>query len=258
MKIIVCLKQVPETTEIKIDPETNTLIREGVNSIINPFDLYALEEGLRIKERQGGEVIALSMGPPQAEAVLKEAISLGADEGILLTDRAFAGSDTLATSYILATAIRKVKEFDLIICGKQALDGDTGQVGPGIAQTLEVPFITYVRKIEEISTEKIRAERMMEEGYEVIETSLPALITVVKEINEPRLPSLRGKMRARKYTPIIWGKRDLEVAEGKIGLRGSPTRVIKIFTPPPRPGGIILKGTKEEVVEKLSEIIKKI
>ena len=185
MNIIVCIKQVPETTDVRINPETNTLIREGVKSIINPFDMYAIEEAARLKERFGGKAMVLTMGPPQAEAALREAISMGMDEAILVSDRAFAGSDTWASSYTLSAAIRKIKEFDLIICGKQASDGDTAQVGPGIAAHLDLPQITYVKKIEECTQDKLRAERLMEEGFEIIETPLPALITVVKEINEP-------------------------------------------------------------------------
>ena len=195
MDIIVCIKQVPDTTDVRIDPMTNTLIREGVQSIINPFDMYAIEEGIQLKERFGGNVIVVTMGPPQAEAALREAISLGADEGILVSDRAFAGSDTWATSYTLAAAIKKIGGFDLIICGKQASDGDTAQVGPGIAAHLDLPQVTYVKKVENIDEKHAKVERMTEEGYEVVETPLPCLLTVVKEINEPRLPSLKGMMR---------------------------------------------------------------
>ena len=185
MNIIVCIKQVPETTEVRINPETNTLMREGVKAIINPFDMYAIEEGVRLKEKTGGKVTVLTMGPPQAETALKEAISLGADEAVLLSDRAFAGSDTWATSYTLAAGIRKLKDYDLIICGKQASDGDTAQVGPGIATHLDIPQVTYVKKIEEVKDKVIKVERMTEEGYEIIESRLPLLITVVKEINTP-------------------------------------------------------------------------
>lgn len=251
MNIIVCIKQVPDTTNVRIDPETNTLMREGVESIINPFDMYALEEGMRIRERIGGKVTALTMGPPQAENALREAISLGIDDAILLSDRAFAGSDTWATSLALAGAIRKISSYDLIICGKQAIDGDTAQVGPGIAVHLNIPQITFVKKIEEISDKKIRAERMMEEGYQIIEAPLPALITVVKEINEPRLPSMKGKMKAKKAEIPVWKITDIQVPEDEVGLKGSPTVVKKIFTPPKRTGGRILKGEIPEVVDEL-------
>ncbi|MFH1612115.1 MAG: electron transfer flavoprotein subunit beta/FixA family protein [bacterium] len=256
MNIIVCIKQVPQTTQVKIDPKTNTLIREGVESIINPFDMYALEEAIRIREKFGGKITVISMGPPQAESALREAISLGIDEAILISDRAFAGSDTLATSYILSCGIKKIKEFDLIICGKQAIDGDTAQVGPGIAQILNIPFVAYVKKIEKIENGKIKLERMMEEGYEVIEINLPGLITVVKEINEPRLPSLKGKIKSKQCFIHNWKKQDLEIDEKKIGLSGSPTRVVKIFTPAIKSEGIIIKGELEESVEKLSQVIK--
>ncbi|MDI6758883.1 MAG: electron transfer flavoprotein subunit beta/FixA family protein [Candidatus Omnitrophota bacterium] len=256
MNIIVCIKQVPETTEVKINPETNTLIREGVKSIINPFDMYAIEEAVRLKERFTGKVIVLTMGPPQAESALREAISLGADEAILLCDRSFAGSDTWATSYTLAGAIRKIGFFDLILCGKQASDGDTAQVGPGISMHLDIPQVTYVKKIEEVKDKIIRVERMMEEGFEIIEAPLPVLLTVVKEINEPRLPSLKGMMRAKTAQITVWSQKDLNLDAQKIGLNGSPTQVVKIFTPPQRTGGQILSGETEEIIEKLAKIIK--
>ena len=256
MNIIVCIKQVPDTTDIRIDPETNTLIRSGVASIINPFDVYAIEEGIRLKEKFGGKVTIVTMGPPQAEAALREAISLGADEGILVSDRAFAGSDTWATSYTLSRAIHKIGDYDLIITGKQAIDGDTAQVGPGISAHLDIPQITYVKKIEEIKDKNIRAERMTEEGFEIIETPLPALITVVKEINEPRLPSLKGKMRAKKAEIKKWGAKDLDVDPDLIGLNGSPTKVVKIFTPPPRKKGQMLEGEAKDISQKLVELLK--
>ncbi len=256
MDIIVCIKQVPDTTDVRIDPMTNTLIREGVQSIINPFDMYAIEEGIQLKERFGGNVIVVTMGPPQAEAALREAISLGADEGILVSDRAFAGSDTWATSYTLAAAIKKIGGFDLIICGKQASDGDTAQVGPGIAAHLDLPQVTYVKKVENIDEKHAKVERMTEEGYEVVETPLPCLLTVVKEINEPRLPSLKGMMRSKKAEIKKLIKDDLDVDEEGLGLNGSPTQVVKIFTPPPREGGQMLEGEVSEVAKKLVEALK--
>ncbi len=257
MNIIVCIKQVPETTEVKINPETNTLIREGVKSIINPFDVYAIEEGVRLKEKFGGKATVITMGPPQAEAVLREAISMGIDEGILLSDRAFAGSDTWATSYALSAAIKKMGSFDLIICGKQASDGDTAQVGPGISAHLDVPQVTYVKKIEEVKDNLARVERMTEEGYEIIEVPLPALITVVKEINTPRLPSLKGMMRAKQAKIIHWKALDIETDSNCVGLTGSPTQVVKIFTPTPRVGGQMLRGETQEIVDKLVEVLRK-
>ncbi|HDM08554.1 MAG TPA: electron transfer flavoprotein subunit beta/FixA family protein [Candidatus Omnitrophica bacterium] len=257
MKIIVCIKQVPETTNVKIDSEKGTLIREGVDSIINPFDMYAIEEGLRIKERLGeGEVIVISMGPPQADQALREAISMGADSAVLITDKKLAGSDTWATSYTLSKAIQKIGNYSLVLCGKQAIDGDTAQVGPGISSWLDIPQVTYVKKIRQISKDKAVVERMTEEGFDVIETPLPALFTVVKEINEPRLPSLKGKLRARKVEIPVWGVNELGLEEEKIGLDGSPTRVVKIFTPPPREKGMILEGEPQKVVDSLVEKLK--
>ncbi|UCD54707.1 MAG: electron transfer flavoprotein subunit beta/FixA family protein [Candidatus Omnitrophota bacterium] len=256
MNVIVCIKQVPNTTQVSINPETNTLIREGVECVINPFDMYAIEEGIRLREKFGGKVTVISMGPPQAEEALREGISLGCDEGILVTDKQFAGSDTWATSYVLSRAIKKIGDFDIVICGKQASDGDTAQVGPGISTHLDIPQVTYVKKIEEIAATKARVERMIEEGFEIIETPLPCLLTVVKEINEPRLPSLKGKMRAKKADITKWNAEDLNCDFDKIGLDGSPTRVVKIFTPPRRKGGVILKGELHEIVDKLAGELK--
>ena len=259
MHFIVCIKQVPETTDVRIDPKTNTLMREGVQSIVNPFDMYAIEESIRLKERLGGKVTAISMGPPQAEAALREAIAMGVDEGILLSDRAFAGSDTWATSYTLAMALRKIGDYSVILCGKQASDGDTAQVGPGIATQLDLPQITYVRKIDEIDDKHIVAERLLEGGYEVIEGPIPCVLTVVKEINQPRLPSLKGKMAAKKAAITRWTAADILAESTKTGLDGSPTKVVKIFSPQPRGGGEILKGEPEEtvplLVEKLKDIV---
>ncbi len=256
MNIVVCIKQVPDTQDVKINPETNTLIREGVNSIINPFDMYAIEEALRVKERIGGKVTVVTMGPPQAEEALREAISLGADDVFHVTDRAFAGADTWATSYTLAKTIEKIGKYDLIICGKQAIDSDTAQVGPGIAAQLDIPQVTYVKKTEEIKDGVARFERMTEEGHEVIETPLPCLITVVKEINIPRLPSLKGKIRAKQAQVAKYTAKDIDADPNKIGLKGSPTVVDKIFAPPKRAGGQILQGTTDEAVVKLVEALK--
>lgn len=252
MKIVVLIKQVPDTTDIQIDRETNTLIREGVPSIINPFDTYAVEEALRIRERMGeGTVTVMSMGPPQVEAALRDTLALGADEVVLLSDRAFAGSDTWSTSYTLAAGIRKLGSCDVVLCGKQAIDGDTAQVGPGVAQFLDLPQVTYVRKLD-IEGGFARAERMMEDGYDVVRVKLPAVFTVVKEINEPRLPSLKGKMKAKKAEVTVWGRDDLEVDPGELGLDGSPTRVIRIFAPEPREGGVVFEGEVDECVDRLA------
>ncbi len=256
MHIVVCIKQVPDTADVKIDPKTNTLIREGVQSIVNPFDMYAIEEAVRIKEKKGGTVTVITMGPPQAETALREAISMGCDKAILLSDRAFAGSDTWATSYTLSMAIKKLEKVDIIVCGKQASDGDTAQVGPGIAAHLNLPQITYVRKIEEITDNDIVAERLLEEGYEVIKSPLPCLITVVKEINEPRIPSLKGKLAAKKAQITVWKAGDLGCDPKNIGLDGSPTKVVRIFNPPPRQGGQIFKGEPEEIVPQIVEKLK--
>ncbi|MFZ5800924.1 MAG: electron transfer flavoprotein subunit beta/FixA family protein, partial [Candidatus Omnitrophota bacterium] len=253
----VCIKQVPETTQVQIDPKTNTLIREGVKSIINPFDMYAIEEGIRLKEQCGGKVTIITMGPPQAESALREAIALGADEGILVSDRAFAGSDTWATSFTLAAAIKKHGKFDLIICGKQASDGDTAQVGPGISVHLNIPQVTFVKKVEEIKDNLAKVERLTEEGFDIIETPLPALLTVVKEINTPRLPSLKGMMRSKSAQIIKWSNKDLGIDPQNLGLLGSPTQVVKIFTPPQRSAGQMLSGEPAEMAEKLVEAIKK-
>jgi len=256
MNIIVCIKQVPDTTNVRIDPETNTLVRSGVQSIVNPFDMYAIEEAIRLKEKFGGMVTVVTMGPPQAEEALREAISLGADEAVLVSDRAFAGSDTWATSYTLSKAVRKIGKFDLVVCGKQAIDGDTAQVGPGVAAFLDIPQITFVKKIEDIKDSFIRAERMTEEGYDIIESPLPCLITVVKEINEPRLPSLKGKMRAKKIEIKKLEAKDLDADPDSLGLKGSPTKVVKIFTPPPRKGGQMLKGEAKDISERLVDLLK--
>ncbi len=231
MRIIVCIKQVPDPEEAKMDETKGTVVREGVSLIINPFDLYAVEEALRIKEKTGGEVITISMGPPQTIDALKETIAMGVDSAYLISDRAFAGADTLATSYALSQAIKKIGGYNLIICGKQAIDGDTAQTGPGVAAHLNLPQITFVRKIEEIREDYIRTERLTEEGYQVIESPLPALLTVVKEINEPRLPTLKGKLRAKKTEIPVFTPDDIEADRGKIGLDGSPTQVLEIFTP---------------------------
>ncbi|MEA3312586.1 MAG: electron transfer flavoprotein subunit beta/FixA family protein [candidate division WOR-3 bacterium] len=239
MRFVVCVKQVPDTTEVRVNPETNTLIREGVPAMVNPFDLYAVEEALILKEKFGGEVVAISMGPPQAEEALREVISMGADRAILISDKRFAGADTWATSYTLAAAIRKIGEFDIILTGKQAADGDTAQVGPGIAEFLDIPQATFVRKVEELDPVKrtVSLQSMWEEGSEILELPLPCLITTVKELNEPRLPSLRGKLTAKKAEIPMWSFDDLGVKEEEVGLKGSPTQVIKIFPPPPRAEG---------------------
>ncbi|MDO8885351.1 electron transfer flavoprotein subunit beta/FixA family protein [Candidatus Oleimmundimicrobium sp.] len=257
MNIIVCIKQVPDTTKVKIDPETNTLVREGVKSIINPFDMYALEEAIRTKEKVGGNISVLTMGPPQAAEALREAIAMGVDDVYLLSDRAFAGADTLATSYTLSKGIEKIEQFDLIICGKQTIDGDTGQVGPEVAQKLGIPVVTYVSKIENIKNGQIKLKRMVEDGYEVIEAETPLLITVVKEINEPRMPSLRGTMKAKKAEIPTWNANDIGAESERAGLSGSPTQVVRIFAPEISKKCEILEGEPTEIAEKLIKKLKK-
>jgi len=254
MNIIVCIKQVPDTAEIKIDPVTKRLLREGVKSMINPFDMYAIEEALRLKEKLGGKVTAITMGPSQGESALREAISLGCDEAILISDPAFIGSDTLATSYTLSQAIEKIKDYDMIFCGKQTLDGDTAHVGPGIAGILDIPQIINVRKIQDIKEGLLIAERMTEYGYDVLEVKLPCLLTVVKDINVPRLPSLKGKMKAKSAQVSVWKASDIGVQEDCAGAKGSATEVWKVVTPPARPQGKIFEG--ETAVDQLVGVLK--
>lgn len=257
MNIIVLIKQVVATTNVKINPDTGTLIRDGVESIINPFDEYAIEEGLRIKEKLGGKVTVITMGPSQGKEVIRKAIGMGADEGYLITDKQIAGSDTWATAYTLAQALKKIGDYQLIITGKQAVDGDTAQVGPEVAACLDLPIISWVRKIEEISDTAIRAERLMDDGYDVVESPLPALISVVKEINEPRLESLKGKMKAKKYEPITWGVGDMPGFDtAQVGLQGSPTRVVKTFTPAREYNGERIEGDAAQAAAVLSQKIK--
>lgn len=260
MKICCCIKQVPGTTDVKINPETNTLVREGVETQINPFDLYALEEAVRTKERMtaAGDVstvTVLSMGPPQAEDALREAISLGADDAILLSAREFAGSDTWCTSYVLAKALMKL-EPDIVFCGMQAIDGDTGQVGPGIAIHMSYAQVAYVAEIQAIDKKQMTAKRLIEEGYEVCEVKLPAVLTVVKEINEPRTPSLRGKMAAKNAKIPVWGPAEIETPADKVGLLGSPTQVVKVMTPPCRSGGAKYEGETAELVDRFFDTLK--
>jgi electron transfer flavoprotein beta subunit len=261
MKIVVCIKQVPDTNEVKIDKKTNTLIRDGVPSIINPDDKAALEEAISIKDEMGGEVVALCMGPPQAEYALNEALAMGADESILLSSRAFAGSDTLATSLVLAKAIEKIKDYDLIFCGRQAIDGDTAQVGPEIAEHLDLPQVTYVQKIKEINETTASIERALEDGYEIVEIQMPAVLTSIKELNIPRYPNIGDIVEVFDNKKIlIWTEKDLDVDVERLGLKGSPTQVVKTFTPPKKDPGMIIEGDtdKEKVrflIEKLNTVI---
>lgn len=252
MEICVLIKQVPSTDKVKIDEKTGTMIRSDLESELNPLDMYAVEEAVRIKEKNPGtKITAISMGPASAEYAIKEAISMGCDEGVLLTDRKFAGADTLATAYTI-TQYLKTKKFDIIFAGERATDGETGQVGPSVGAQLEIPILTYVNKITKITNENITVQRAIEGGNEVIQTTLPALITVVKEINEPRLPNLENKLRAKKSKIKILTNEELKIKEDKIGLKGSPTRVVKVFYPKiSRQGEKITIKTPQEGVEKI-------
>ena len=240
MNVIVCLKQVPDTAEVRINPETGTLMREGVPAIVNPFDTFAVEEALCLREKFGGAVTVLTMGPPQAAEALREALAMGADRAVLLSDRAFAGSDTWATAYTLSLAIRKMGPFDIVLCGKQAIDGDTGQVGPGLAVQLGVPALAYVSRILRVEAAPapglIEVERVLDEGRETLRAALPALLTVVKDINVPRLSTIADIRRAVRMEIPTWRAADLPGADpAKLGLDGSPTRVVTICSPPGRP-----------------------
>jgi len=231
MHIIVPIKQVPQSSDVKMDPTTGTMIRSARSSVLNPLDLYALEAALRLKEEHGGAVTVMTMGPPSAVQILKEALSMGADRALHLTDRLFGGGDTYATGYVLSRAIEKIGTFDLVITGERATDGDTAQVGPGIAAWLGLGLATYVSAITECTETAITVDRLIEEGYERVRVRLPALLSVVKEIAVPRLPTLKGKKRAMA-TPIeTWDAAFIEADRTKIGLKGSPTRVVKIETP---------------------------
>mgnify|MGYP000852745189 FL=1 len=243
MHIIVCIKQVPDTAEVKINPDTGTLIREGVPSIVNPFDEYAIEEALCLRTKFGGKVTVITMGPPQAVSALRQAVAMGADEAVLLSDRAFAGSDTWATSYTLAAAIRKTGPADLILCGKQAIDGDTGQVGPGIAVQLGINVLTYVSRVNRVEPEPapgvIEVERTLDEGRETVESRLPILLTVVKDINIPRLAAIADVRRAARMAIPTWGAADLPGVDMRfLGLEGSPTRVVRIASPSGRAAAV--------------------
>ena len=247
MKIIVPIKQVPETNNVKMDEETGTMIREGVESIINPLDLYAIEEAIRLKEQFCGEITVISMGPSKAIEAIKEAIAMGCDNGILLSDRKFAGSDTWATSYVISQCIKKMEDFDLILCGERATDGDTAQVGPGIASFLDLPISTFTSEIVRVEKDSIQVKRLVEGGYELLDLKLPAVLTVIKEISNPRLPTLKGKLKAKEIKIPTWGPQNIDAQDGCLGLNGSPTRVVKIFTQK-----ITREGEKIKVKDEVS------
>jgi len=245
LHIVACIKQVPDTTQVRIDPETNTLVREGIPAIINPFDLHAIETAARLKERYGGQVSLLSMGPPQAVEALQKGLSFGADRAVLLSDGAFRGSDTLATSAALTAGIRalaKEQPVDIVICGKQTIDGDTAQVGPGIATRLGYSQLTYVGKVESVDLEarRIRVRRILEGAEEVLEAPLPVVLTVLKEIGEPRYAALPAVIRGLRTPVPVWAIKDVEISPDEVGLAGSPTQVRRIFAPPQRSGGEVI------------------
>lgn len=253
MNIIVLIKQVPDTTDVKLDPKTGNLIREGMESIINPDDLHALEAALRLKEKFDGKVTAVSMGPPQAIDAISEAIGMGADKGVLLSDKAFAGADTWATSFTLGKAIEKLGEYDLILCGRQAIDGDTAQIGPQVADYLRLPQVTYTFDIEQVNEKDMIVRRRLEDGYERIRCNLPALITVIRDLNTPRYPLVTKLIGAcKEKAPInIWNAADIGVKTSEVGLEGSLTHVIRTFAPKSGRQGEILEGTVREVVQTL-------
>ena len=251
MHIVCCVKQVPDTAQVKIDPETNTLIRSGVESICNPYDLVAAEAAVQLAEKYGGKVTVITMGPPQAESALRECLALGAGEAILLSDRAFAGADTLATSYTLSQAIAKIAATEpvhLAMCGKQAIDGDTAQTGPGIATRLGYRQFTYVSQIIDVNPENntIRVKREVEGGSEIIEGALPALLTVELNLATPRYASLPALVRALRQDIRVWGAKDIVDSPERLGLKGSPTSVKEIFAPPVRGGGMVFDSTEKK------------
>jgi electron transfer flavoprotein beta subunit len=256
MKIIVCIKQVPETQEVRLDPVTHTLKREGVAAMVNPFDLYALEEALRLKDARGAQVTVLTMGPPQAESALREALGYGADAAVLISDRAFAGADTWATALTLARAIEKLGGADLIFTGKQAIDGDTAQVGPMLATVLDIPYAAWARKLTFGEDGALTVERLLDHGYDAVGVSLPALVTVVKEINEPRVPSFKAKLRARKEPIPVWGLAELGLQPEEVGLAGSFTQVVKVFPPPARGKSETWEGAAGELAARLWQRLK--
>jgi electron transfer flavoprotein beta subunit len=255
LNIIVCIKQVPDTNDVTIDPETNRLNRAGVPSIINPFDRFALEIALILKEKYEGKVTVITMGPEQALHALKDAYGLGADEIILLSDRAFGGADTLATSYTLAHAIKKIGDYDLILCGKQAIDGDTGQVGTGMAEWLDIPQVVCGVDVE-IVDGKVRVKKELDDVYEIIEMGLPSIVTISKAF-ELRNPNIRRRLQATKMDIPVWGWEDLKetgIDENALGLKGSPTKVRKVFAPAPRGSGIKVEGVSAaEMAQKLTD-----
>ncbi|MCO7122991.1 electron transfer flavoprotein subunit beta [Ihubacter massiliensis] len=258
MRIIVCVKQVPNTNQIKINPETGTLIRDGVPSILNYDDANALEQALAIKDAHPGtEVIALTMGPPQAKEMLQECLAMGADDAILLSDRALGGSDTWATSNALAAGIKKIGDYDLIFAGRQAIDGDTAQVGPQIAEKLGLPQVTYVKEFQ-LEEEAVIVKRALEDGYEKLKLTLPCVLTAIKELNVPRYMSVPGILKAAKTQVKVWSAQDIGVDQSVVGLKASPTNVFRSFTPKPKGAGMAVDGdTPRELAENLLTELRK-
>ena len=257
MNIIVCIKQVPDSTQVKVDPKTGTLIRAGVPSILNPYDHYALEKALAIKAKTGAKVTVLSMGPAQAVAVLRLALALGADEGVLLSSRAFAGSDTWATSYALAMAVKKIGQFDMILCGQMAIDGDTAQTGPGIAFHLGIPQITFCESVDSDGSRAV-VKKLIEGGHQIMEADLPVLITMTMPVDyAPKYPSFMAAHKAQDKKVYTWTEVDVNADPHKLGLEGSPTRVSRIFPPAARQKGEMFSGSAEEMAVKFVEILKK-
>lgn len=257
MNIIVCIKQVPDSTRVKVDPKTGTLIRAGVPSILNPYDHYALEKALAIKAKTGAKVTVLSMGPAQAVAVLRLALALGADEGVLLSSRAFAGSDTWATSYALAMAIRKIGSFDMILCGQMAIDGDTAQTGPGIAFHLGIPQITFCESVDSDGSHAV-VKKLIEGGHQILEADLPVLITMTMPVDyASKYPSFMAAHKAQDKKTVTWTEKEIGADMHKLGLEGSPTRVSRIFPPAARQKGEMFNGSAEEMAAKFVEILKK-
>lgn len=258
MNVVVCIKQVPDTTNVRINPETNTLMREGVESIVNPFDEYALEQGLLLKDRCGAKLTVVSMGPPQATAVLREAMARGADEAFLVSSRAFGGADTLATSYTLSQAIRKACGGvpDLVLFGKQAIDGDTAQVGPGVSEFLGVTLVTYVKSLA-VKDSSFTVECVMDDGVATVEGRLPAVMTVLKDADAPRYAPLSGAIRAAKAQITVLNEKDIEADPVKIGLKGSPTKVVTIFPPPVKGGGEKITASGDEAAKALVAFLEK-
>jgi electron transfer flavoprotein alpha/beta subunit len=258
MRIIVCVKQVPDTTEVRIDPKTNTLIREGVESILNPYDQFAVEESIRIRDCVGdGRITVLSMGPEQARSALMKCLALGADDAVLLSDRAFAGADTWATSYTLAQAVKKLGDFDIVFCGQQAIDGDTAQVGPELAQHLGISQVTYVEKVE-VGGKKLILQKQTEDGYQILEARMPVLLAGMPPTSfEPGYPPMSGILKAKKKPFEIWNAQYLGGDVSQYGLDGSFTQVVKTYSPPPRGKSVMIEGDAHTVAGKLVEALAK-